>query len=59
MTQDDYAEAAFALTDERGVEEWLARTEVLALQHGEIVGSPKAVSLQKRAPFELDCRIRN
>lgn len=58
MTQDDYAEAAFALTDERGVEEWLARTEVLALQHGEIVGSQSSKS-SERAPFELDCRIRN
>jgi hypothetical protein len=35
MAQDDYAEAALALEDVRGVERWLLQTERLALRHGE------------------------
>ncbi|MGF1473189.1 MAG: hypothetical protein ACFB50_15805 [Rubrobacteraceae bacterium] len=38
MSEDDYDEAALIFTDESGVGEWLARTEALALRHGEIEG---------------------
>ena len=37
-TRDDYEEAALFLTDERGVQQWLTRTESLALRHGEVEG---------------------
>ena len=38
MVEDDYDGAALTLTDERGLAQWLARTELLALRHGEVEG---------------------
>ena len=49
MTGDDYDEAALFLTDERGVQQWLARTELLALRHGEIEGYQKSDRILSRS----------
>ncbi|CAN5880988.1 hypothetical protein BH23ACT11_BH23ACT11_18860 [soil metagenome] len=38
MSDDEYEEAALALSDERGVDRWLARTELFTLLRGEIQG---------------------
>lgn len=42
MHEGDYTEAALILTDDRGVEDWLAQTESLAFRHGEILGFQRA-----------------
>ena len=49
MVEDDYDGAALALADERGVEEWLARTEALALRHGEVEGFQRSDRILSRS----------